>query len=375
MKKKEIQSVEEALRTIEESAIIRGAAIMKGDAKKGNKYVPILNKALVYLYEHDSLAALKPLLSHSDFNVREYAAYALLPLFEDECRKVLLEIANGDNRIYQIQGLNAEMTLLWWDIGELRYPYQPDYGKKPSEEADKKFCEAFLSKHKSNSTVEKEESPAVPASLSLRLSKVFGFSLEEDDFEKVSEEIGVYILYDTDTHEIVFRVNTFANPYTQDVESVYQKRVERFKAFESITAKVSADKPSKLGFMQIVLTIHEEKATDEVLFQIKHAIDENYREWKPNACLVWFKVDYNGSTGYFEGEWWVPTRAVIKSRRKYGCYDFSDEAKYDEKMWEIVKNEFDKFETSDSFALISSKEFQFIWNQTNSHKISCTNWA
>lgn len=366
--RKKIQSVEEAVKTIEESAIIRGAAIMNGDAKTGNKYLSILNKALVYLYEHDSLAALKPLLSHSDFNVREYVAYALLPLFEEKCKEVLSEIANGDPKIFEIQGFNAEMTLLWWDIGGLRYPYQPDFYKKPSEEVDKKFWEAFLSRHKPDSTLEKEENPTVPASLSLRLSKVFGFSLEEDDFEKVSEELGVYILYDTDTHEIVFRVNTFVNPYTQDVKSVYQKRVERFKAFESM-AKVSADKPSKLGFMQIVLTIHEEKATDDVLFQIKHAIDENNREWKPNASLVWFKVEYNGATCYFESEQSYPTRAVIKGRHEYERYDFSDETKYNEKMWEIVEREFDEFEYSDSFALIDSKEFQLIWNQTKREKV------
>ena len=189
--RKKIQSVEEAVKTIEESAIIRGAAIMNGDAKTGNKYLSILNKALVYLYEHDSLAALKPLLSHSDFNVREYVAYALLPLFEEKCKEVLSEIANGDPKIFEIQGFNAEMTLLWWDIGGLRYPYQPDFYKKPSEEVDKKFWEAFLSRHKPDSALEKEENPTVPASLLLRVSKVFGFSLEEDDFEKVSEELGV----------------------------------------------------------------------------------------------------------------------------------------------------------------------------------------
>lgn len=367
MKRSKFQTVEEAVKTIEESAIIRGAAIMNGDAKTGNKHFTILNKALVYLYEHDSLAALKPLLSHSDFNVREYVAYALLPLFEEKCKDVLSEIANGDPKIYEIQSLNAEMTLIRWDVGGLRYPYQPDYCKKSSKEIEDKIMEAFLSKRKSNSTLEKEENPTAPASLSLRLSKVFGFSLEEDDFEKVSEEIGVFILYDTDTHEIVFRVNTFVNPYTQDVESVYQKRVECFKAFESM-AKVSADKPSKLGFMQIVLTIHEEKATDDVLFQIKHAIDENNREWKPNASLIWFKVEYNGATSYFEGEWWGPTRAVIKGRRVYERYDFSDETKYDKEMWGIVKSEFDEFENSSSFALIANEDFQHIWDHT---KRSC----
>ncbi len=363
MKRLKFQSVGDTVKTIEESAIIRGDAIMNGDAKTGNKYLSILNKALVYLYEHDSLAALKPLLSHSDFNVREYVAYALLPLFEEESKEVLSEIANGDPKIYEIQSLNAEMILIRWDVGGLRYPYQPDYGKKSSKEIEDKIMEVFLSKHKTNSTLEKKENSSAPASLSLRLSKVFGFSLEEDDFEKVSEEIGVYILYDTDTHEIVFRVNTFVNPYIQDVESVYQKRVEHFKTYKGI-ATVSFDKPSKLGFMQIVLTIHEKKATDDVLLQIKHTIDENSREWKPNASLVWFKVEYNGATSYFEGEWWGPTRAVIKGRREYERYDFSDEAKYDEEMWGIVKREFDEFENSSSFALMANEDFQHIWDHT-----------
>ena len=95
MKKTKIKSVDEAVSIIEESSIIKGTATMNGDAKTNNKYVPVQNRALVYLYEHDSLAALHPLLSHSDFNVRLYAAYALLPLFEDECKKVLIEIANA----------------------------------------------------------------------------------------------------------------------------------------------------------------------------------------------------------------------------------------------------------------------------------------
>jgi len=38
--------------------------------------------------------------------------------------------------------------------------------------------------------------------------------------------------------------------------------------------------------------------------------------------------------------------------------------KYDEDMWEIANGEYDKFENSDSFALISSKEFQDMWEAT-----------
>ena len=334
---------------------------MNGDSKTANKYVPILNKALVYLYEHDSLAILHPLLSHSDFNVRQYAAYALLPLFEDESRKVLSEIANGDSRIYEIQSLNAEMTLIWWDIGELHFPYQPEYWKKPSEEADKKFFEAFL-KNKDHTTLEKKEAERAPTSLSLRISKLFECPLE-GNYEEIAEKIGVYIDYDTDTHELVFRINTFVNPYTQDVESVYQKRLERFKIFELI-ASISADKPSKFGFMQIVLTIHEDKATDDVILQIKDAVDWNNGEWKPNECKVCCKAEYKGAECYFEGSWWYVWRAVIKNRKGYERYDFSDESKFDEDMWNLESGEYTDLENTDSFCLISPSDFESVWDKT-----------
>jgi len=382
MKKTKIQSVDEAVSVFEESSIIRGTATMNGDAKTNNKYVPVQNRALVYLYEHDSLAALHPLLTHSDFNVRLYAAYALLPLFEDECRKELLEIANGDSRIYEIQGFDAKMILMMWDIGELRYPYQSDYGKKPSEESNKKIEEAFLS-NRPHLTVKKAEKKDFSPEI-LRLSRLFGcpstgfrsfihrvilrlFRLfgcpptSANDLH--NEQVGFYVSFDPAKQEIEIRVNTFVNPYTQDVETVYQERVERFKAFEQV-ATIEANKPSKLGFMQIVLTIPKEKATDDVLLKIKDVIYAIYRQWKPNESLVWFKVNYHKGISYFEGSWWYPRRAIIKNRHGYERYDFSDEAKYDEEMWEIVQGEYDEFENSDSFALIDGQEFQDKWDST-----------
>ena len=60
----------------------------------------------------------------------------------------------------------------------------------------------------------------------------------------------------------------------------------------------------------------------------------------------------------------MPKRAVIKNKSRYERYDFSDEMKYDEAMWELVQGEYDEFENSDSFALIDPTEFQKIWNST-----------
>lgn len=358
MKRHKIQSVDEAVCIIEESSIIKGTATMNGDAKTNNKYVPVQNRALVYLYEHDSLAALHPLLSHSDFNVRLYAAYALLPLFEDECRKVLTEIANGDSRIYEIQGFNAKMTLMMWDIGELHFPYQSDFGKKPSEESNKKIEEAFLPTTP-HPTVDKAEEKGFPPEI-LRLSQIFGCP-PANDIELRNEDFGFYVKLNRETQELTVNVNTFVNPYTQDVVVVYQERLERFKAFEH-AATISAEHPCKLGFMKILVTIPMEKATDRVLMQIKDTIYSIYKEWKPNETLVCFKAEYNGATCFFEGEWWMPTRAVIKKKHGYERYDFSDEAKYDEEMWELVQGEYDKFENSDSFALIAPTEFKKIWD-------------
>ena len=355
MKRTKIQSVEEALKTIEESAILRGIATINGDSKTGNKYVPIQNKALVYLYEHNSLASLQPLLSHGDFNVRLYAAYALLPLFETKCKNVLLNIANGDYKIYGIQGLNAEMTLKAWERGELIYPYQSGYGKIPIP--NKEDSPSNKADYIDKTRRDKKFSPEI-----LRLSRIFECP-PIGNFDLRNEQLGFFVMFDSGKKEFVIRINTFVNPYTQDIATVYQERLNRFKGFEHV-ATISADEPSKLGYMQIRLTIQEYKATDDVLLRIKDIIYEIYNEWKPNESLVWFKVEYNDAICFFESEWWCPTRAVIKGRCEYERYEFSNELKFDEKMWEIVKGEFDQFEYSDSFALIDREEFLLIWNKT-----------
>lgn len=48
----------------------------------------------------------------------------------------------------------------------------------------------------------------------------------------------------------------------------------------------------------------------------------------------------------------------------YERYDFSDEMKYNEEMWDIVQGEYDDFEYHDSFELITPEEFQQIWDKT-----------
>ena len=325
---------------------------MDGDSKTANKYYSILNKALVYLYEHDSLALLYPFLSHEDFNVRLVAAYALLPLNEKESKEVLLEIANGDYRIYGIQGLSAERTLKLWESGEIYFPYKKEKTIKKKEET---------STHKNNNSEETMESEEFSPEI-LRLSQIFECP-PTDNYELRNEESGFYVKINPERQELIVNINTFINPYTQDVESVYQKRLERFKVFEHL-ATVSVEKPSKFGFMKIWMTIPEKEIIDDVLTQIKDAIDWNLNEWKPNECKVCCKAEYKGAECYFEGSWWYVWRAVIKNRKGYERYDFSDELKFDDEMWNLESGEYDDFENSDSFSLISPSEFESIWNKT-----------
>lgn len=349
---KKINSVEDALRLFEENVVKRGVAFDADDFKTYNKFLPIIYKCIVYLHDNHQLKLLYKFLHHKNHHVRSTAAYALLPLYEKDCIMVLQEIENGN---YGLQCLDAKTTLMMWNSGELKFPYQPEFGKKSSPKKEEKPYDKVSKEEMSVKS--KEFSPSI-----LRLSQIFGCP-PANDTELRNEETGFYIMLDTKKQVMDIRINTFVNPYTQDVEGVYQERLERFKAFEPV-ATVSADKPSKLGYMQIVLTIPEKKATDDILLEIKDAIDWNYREWKPNESLVWFKVKYHKGISYFEGSWWYPHRAVIKNRRGYERYDFSDEMTFDEEMWDIVQGEYDEFEYSDSFALIDSEEFHTQWNIT-----------
>ena len=331
-----ITNKEEAVKMIEVCAIKEAEATKNGDYKTNNKYARYEAECTKYLYQHGQLQAL----------------YALLPLYEEDCKKVLSELVKGN---YGMCGLDAKMILKQWNTGELIFPYQNNQVKKSSP---KKENEPSI---KVNNKVEQENgevfSPAI-----LRLSRIFGCP-PANDIELRNEDCGFYVRLNRETKELTVNVNTFVNPYTQDLVAVYKERLDRFKAFEHV-ATISAEHPSKLGFMKILMTIPKEKATDHMLMQIKDTIYSIYKEWKPNETMVCFKAEYNGTTCYFEGEWWMPTRAVIKKKHGYERYDFSDEEKFDLGMWDIVKGDYDQLENSDSFELISQTAFQTIWEQT-----------
>ena len=347
-----VNNVDEALQLFEEQTTLGGLAQDKSDFKLFNKYQDKTNKCIVFLYHQQQLKALFKYLSHNNPYVRLMAAYALLPFYEEESKEVLCEISMGN---CGLTSLSAEMILKQWADGKLKFPYQADWGKETSPKKEEKSS-VVTDTHVEHMKSE-DFSPEI-----LRLSRLFECP-PTSDTEIRNEECEFYIRLSQATKEITIRINTFVNPYTQEVETVYQERLKRFKKFEQV-ATIDANKPSKLGFMQIALTIANDKATDDVLAQIKEVIYATFNEWKPNESLVWFKAECHGAFCYFEGEWWMPTRAVIKGGDKYERYDFSDEMKFDEQMWEIVQGEYDELEDSDSFALITSTEFQKIWDAT-----------
>jgi len=347
-----IKNVEDAVQKIKLCAIKEGEATQVGDYKTHNKYAHYELECFKYLYKENRLNVLYDYLKHENHHIRLSVAYILLPLYTEESKTVLYEIAKGD---YGLSGLSAEMILRQWQKGELKYPFLPGYVKNSCENDDES------SDKKAEVFVEKEESKEFPPII-IHLSQLFDCPPANDQ-ELRNEDMGYYVKCNTEKKEIEIWINTFVNPYTQKIEEVYQKRIECFKTFEN-TVSLSVDEPSKLGFMQIRLSVPIEKATTDILLRIKKIINEMYREWKANESTVCLKVEYRDAPCYFEGTWWCPIRAVIKNRMGYERYDFSDEMKYNEEMWDIVLGEYDDFEYHDSFELITPEEFQQIWDKT-----------
>ena len=242
------------------------------------------------------------------------------------------------------------MTLRMWRAGELVFPYQPEYGKKKTKAA------------KPVDTKVEIVSNTKPSPLVLRLSRIFGHEPHNAN-EIRNEEDDIYIMCDPVKKEITIRMNTFVNPYVEDVEQVFAARVERLKVYEP-TVSIEQRGPSMLGFMQVVMTISEPSATDNLLKRLKDTIYQIHATEQSHKQPVCYKAAYEGNICYFENLWWYTTRAVIKKRGGYERYDFSDEQKFDEEMWEMEVGAIDDHEQSDSFELITPAAFQEMWDQT-----------
>ena len=210
------------------------------------------------------------------------------------------------------------------------------------------------------------------ASIMQRLAQVFESS-PTDECKIYNEKKGFCLTYNPDDQEILVGLNVFVNPYTQNVDEVYQKKLDILEYFTKVVPyenpmqeveRIEADKPSKLGYMHVELTIPDYVVDGEGIEKVKEAIFQMQEEQAPQESLVWFKADYNGHICYFEYGRWEIKRAVIMGEDGYERFEFSDEEKFDIGMWDIVTGDYDQLEYSDSFELITSAEFQEIWEKT-----------
>ena len=210
------------------------------------------------------------------------------------------------------------------------------------------------------------------AFLMRRLAQVFESS-PTDDCKIYNEKKGFCLTYNPDDQEILVRLYVFVNPYTQNVDEVYQKMLDRLEYFTKMVPyenpmqeveRIEADKPSKLGYMHIELTIPDYVVDSEGIEKVKDAIFQMQEDQTPHESFVWFKADYNDHICYFEYGEWTFKRAVIMGEDGYERYEFSDEEKFDRGMWDIVTGDYDQLENSDSFELISQTAFKTIWEQT-----------
>ena len=119
-----IKSVEEALRIFEENVRKQAETLETGEYRKGNRCFTKYMRSIAYLYEHQALQRLTPLLSSENVGIRCVAAYALLPITEKVSRQVLKEIEMGN---YGFISINAKYTLIQWDEGKIIFPYQEGF--------------------------------------------------------------------------------------------------------------------------------------------------------------------------------------------------------------------------------------------------------
>ena len=119
-----IKSVEEAVKVLEENAVIQAETFENGNNKLGNRCFLKIMKSIVYLYQHDALDSLLPLLESDKPGARYASAFALLPVAEEKSKAVLLELSNGN---YGFLSINSEICLLRWKNGEIIFPYQEGF--------------------------------------------------------------------------------------------------------------------------------------------------------------------------------------------------------------------------------------------------------
>ena len=210
------------------------------------------------------------------------------------------------------------------------------------------------------------------ASMMQRLSEVFESSPTSNS-EIRNEEKGFCVTYNLDDRELLIRLYLFVNPYTQNVENVYQQWLDRLNYFTKVilykkpiqeVARIDADKPNRLGFMHVELTILEHIVLGEGIERVKDAIFQIYEEQIPYESLVWFKAEYKGHTCFFEYGRWAFKRAIVMGESGYQRCDFANNKNNTVEKQDTLAGILNELENSDSFELISSATFQEVWDKT-----------
>lgn len=111
-----INDVNTALEIFEKFCIKQAEATEIGDYKSGNKYYSQIISAIDYLKSENSIYRLLFFLDSPFIGVRLWAATYMLPLNEDESKKVLEEIMVSSG----IHSFTAKTTLNQWLNGTLK---------------------------------------------------------------------------------------------------------------------------------------------------------------------------------------------------------------------------------------------------------------
>jgi hypothetical protein len=104
-----IMSVDEAIELFIKHARIECDSSLSGDNKTESKSTDILNNCISFLSKNNKLDRLSAFLDDKDVSLRLWSASALLNTKTRKCKKVLKEIAEGNN--YGVLALTAETVL------------------------------------------------------------------------------------------------------------------------------------------------------------------------------------------------------------------------------------------------------------------------
>lgn len=101
--------VDDAIELFVKHARIQCESSLSGDNKTGDKSYDILNNCISFLSKNNKLDRLSVFLDDKDVSLRLWSASALLDTKTRKCKKILKEIAEGNN--YGVLALTAERVL------------------------------------------------------------------------------------------------------------------------------------------------------------------------------------------------------------------------------------------------------------------------